>query len=89
MFGAYVALCKQVSSASRAYAAEDPNSPLALLRADVPATLRSASRVLKAKSPKTRIGVLGALKELAEVLPESVVAQVSLFNNRAWWQGGA
>jgi hypothetical protein len=53
-------------------------SPLALLRADISNTLRSVARVLKSKSPKTRIGVLGLLRKLAEVLPASVAEQVPL-----------
>eukprot|EP00955_Chlamydomonas_euryale_P016850 179745-Chlamydomonas_euryale.AAC.3 len=45
VYGAYVVLCKQVAGAARGYAPDDPTSPLALLRADVPGTLRSTTKV--------------------------------------------
>lgn len=55
-----------------------PRSPLALLRADAPVTLRLCARSLKSKPAKTRIGVLGVMRELAAILPKSVSEQAAL-----------
>ncbi|KAG1681345.1 hypothetical protein FOA52_007393 [Chlamydomonas sp. UWO 241] len=78
VFGAYVALCETVATSARGYAADDASSPLVLLKADVPATLKACAKALSAKSPKTRIGALGLLRALAAVLPENVAAEASL-----------
>ena len=53
-------------------------SPLALLRADAPGTLRLCAKALKSRPAKTRVGVLGVLRQLAIVLPDSVAGQVAL-----------
>eukprot|EP00195_Chlamydomonas_chlamydogama_P007020 CAMPEP_0202892974 /NCGR_PEP_ID=MMETSP1392-20130828/2632_1 /ASSEMBLY_ACC=CAM_ASM_000868 /TAXON_ID=225041 /ORGANISM="Chlamydomonas chlamydogama, Strain SAG 11-48b" /LENGTH=1235 /DNA_ID=CAMNT_0049577131 /DNA_START=157 /DNA_END=3864 /DNA_ORIENTATION=- len=78
VFAAFIELCHQVGQAAGRYAVDDPASPLGLLRADVPSTVKAAARLLKEKSPKTKIGVFGVLRELVEVLPASVAEQIAL-----------
>ena len=50
--------------------------PTALLRADVPTILRATARQLKDKSPKTKAGAIQVLKELVDVLPEAIAADI-------------
>ncbi|MEW5303601.1 MAG: hypothetical protein WDW36_006278 [Sanguina aurantia] len=79
VFAATIALLRQVGAASKheAMRGED-SSPLTMLQADVPALLKAIAKQLRDKSPKTKIGVLGVLRELVTVIPDSVADHVAL-----------
>uniref|UniRef100_A0A7S3QNX2 TATA-binding protein interacting (TIP20) domain-containing protein n=1 Tax=Dunaliella tertiolecta TaxID=3047 RepID=A0A7S3QNX2_DUNTE len=78
VFAAYIVLARQVGNVSKRYRSEDPNNPVQLLHADVPAVVRSCAKQLKEKNPKTRMAVFGLLRELIGVAPVPVAQQLPL-----------
>lgn len=51
-------------------------SPLSLLSKDVATIVRASARQLRDKSPKTRVGVFGVLRQLVAVRPGDMAGQV-------------
>ncbi|KAF5826060.1 armadillo-type protein [Dunaliella salina] len=78
VFAAYIVLARQVGNVSRRFRPEDPNNPVQLLHADVPAVVRSCAKQLKEKNPKTRMAVFGLLRELIGVAPVPVAQELPL-----------
>ena len=66
VFASYVALCQSVT---REGARSGPDGPLSLLHKEAPGAIKSLSKGLKAKSLKTRIGVIGVLRTLISAAP--------------------
>ncbi|KAK9816878.1 hypothetical protein WJX72_006469 [[Myrmecia] bisecta] len=75
IFNTFMDLVRGIGAVSRRGPA---GSPLTALQADAPAILKSASRQLKDKSLRTRLGVFLALKELGAVLPDSISSHAAL-----------
>ncbi|GIL73243.1 hypothetical protein Vretimale_4847 [Volvox reticuliferus] len=76
VFGAVSEMLAQVGATVDRYAPGEPNSPTSLLAGDVVSIVRASAKQLRDKSPKTRIGVFGVLRQLVAVQASSVAGQV-------------
>eukprot|EP00898_Chlorokybus_atmophyticus_P001722 jgi/Chlat1/2550/Chrsp175S02405 len=76
VFAAFSDLLRQTGSVMRVYTSpegpEPASSPANLLRAAVPDIVKAINRQLKEKSLKTKVGAFSLLKELVQVLPNSL-----------------
>eukprot|EP00192_Tetraselmis_astigmatica_P000226 CAMPEP_0117662728 /NCGR_PEP_ID=MMETSP0804-20121206/8205_1 /TAXON_ID=1074897 /ORGANISM="Tetraselmis astigmatica, Strain CCMP880" /LENGTH=1235 /DNA_ID=CAMNT_0005469641 /DNA_START=95 /DNA_END=3802 /DNA_ORIENTATION=- len=76
IFATFTDLLRVVGSNSSSNLNGSDGGVLQLLRADVPAIMRAATRQLKEKSVKTKVGVFVVLKELLTVLKDCVEEHV-------------
>ncbi|EFJ52089.1 hypothetical protein VOLCADRAFT_79240 [Volvox carteri f. nagariensis] len=76
VFAAVSEMLAQVGATADRYAPGDANSPTALLTGDVASIVRASAKQLRDKSPKTRVGVFGVLRQLVAVQASSMSGQV-------------
>ncbi|GIL42737.1 hypothetical protein Vafri_669 [Volvox africanus] len=76
IFGAVSEMLAQVGATADRYTPGEPNSPTSLLAGDVASIVRASAKQLRDKSPKTRVGVFGVLRQLLAVQASSVAGQV-------------
>ncbi|GLI69131.1 hypothetical protein VaNZ11_013686 [Volvox africanus] len=76
IFGAVSEMLAQVGATADRYTPGEPNSPTSLLAGDVASIVRASAKQLRDKSPKTRVGVFGVLRQLLAVQAPFVAGQV-------------
>jgi len=76
VFSSFVELLKATRSKSAGFDVPESSHAVSLLRKDVPVIMKAASRQLKEKSVKTKVGVFAMLRELLTVLNDAAEAHI-------------